>query len=414
MTDSVDDTTVPADGGAIRRTRAAGPGDTVLLISAAGVLGGAERVLLAWAQALERPALLACPPGPLAEAAASAGLRVAPLRDRPLRRRGRSVRAALELAALARDVARLARQHRPAVVVASGRRPLLAAAVAPLAGARVVALHHDLPAAPPSGQHLVTLQHDRPAAPLGAPRLVTLQHDLAGAPQRWALRAASARSAAVVATSGAIARAADPRGRRPGRTHVVHPGVSAAEWALPDPPPEPPRALCLGALVPWKRADLALEIAARTPELALDLAGEPLPGDPPGFAAALHARAARPDLAGRVRFLGALADPRPALAAAHCLLHCAEQEPFGLALVEALAAGRPVVAPAAGGPLEIVTPACGRLYAPGDADAGAAALRAVLADPGLRAGARARAGDFDGRAAARRFAAVVEGIASER
>ena len=76
-------------------------------------------------------------------------------------------------------------------------------------------------------------------------------------------------------------------------------------------------------------------------------------------------------------------------------------------LVEALAAGRPVVAPAAGGPLEIVTPATGRLFAPGDAAAGAAALRAVLDAPPPAAAARARAAAFDRDAAAARFAAVV-------
>ena len=150
------------------------------------------------------------------------------------------------------------------------------------------------------------------------------------------------------------------------------------------------------------------------PELQLDVAGAPLPGDPPGFAAALHERASLPDLGGRVSFLGHVDDPRTALADAHCLLHCADREPFGLALVEALAAGRPVVAPAAAGPLEIVTPACGRLYAPGDADAGAAALRAVLADPDAAAAARERAARFDRAAAARRFAAVVSAAAGDR
>ena len=35
----------------------------VLLVAAAGVLGGAERVLLDWARELLRPTLLACPPG---------------------------------------------------------------------------------------------------------------------------------------------------------------------------------------------------------------------------------------------------------------------------------------------------------------------------------------------------------------
>ena len=351
----------------------------VLFVAAASVLGGAERVLLEWARALERPAVCACPPGPLADAAASSGIEVEPLPERPLRRRGRTGRAALELGGLASDVARLARRRRPAVVVASGRRPLLAAASAPLAGAPLLALLHDLPPGRASGALLHT---------------------------------ASARATALVATSGAIARAVDPAGRRLGRTHVIRPGVDAAGWSLPDPPPGPPRALYLGALVPWKRPDLALEIAARVPELELDFAGASLPGDPPDFEARLRDRAQRPDLAGRVRFLGHVDDPRTALASAHVLLHCADREPFGLALVEALAAGRPVVAPAEAGPLEIVTPACGRLYRPRDTVAGAAALVDVLGDPAAPAAARERARAFDAAAAAGRFAAVVERLAS--
>ncbi len=246
--------------------------------------------------------------------------------------------------------------------MASGPRPLLAAAAAPLAGA---------PAA-------------RAAA--GPARPAPLAGGL--------LRAAYARADAVVATSGAIARATDPAARRLGRTHVIHPGVDLARvGAARRRRAGPPRALVLGALVPWKRPDLALEIAARVPELRARRRRRAAPGRRrPAFAAALRARAARPDLAGRVRFLGALADPRPALAEAHCLLHCADREPFGLALVEALAAGRPVAAPAAGGPLEIVTPACGRLYAPGDADAGAAAVaRGCSPTPRRRRAARARA-----------------------
>ena len=167
------------------------------------------------------------------------------------------------------------------------------------------------------------------------------------------------------------------------------------------------RGALLGALVPWKRADLALEIAARSPGLRLDVAGAPLPGDPPAFAAAL-ARARRATRPARPRApLGAVAEPRAALAEAHVLLHCADAEPFGLALVEALAAGRPVVAPAAGGPLEIVTPAVGRLYAAGDPDAGAAAVFAVLAAPPPPETTRARAAAFDRAEAAARFAAVV-------
>ena len=74
-----------------------------------------------------------------------------------------------------------------------------------------------------------------------------------------------------------------------------------------------------------------------------------------------------------------------------------------MVLLEALASGRPVVAPAAGGPLEIVTAGAGRLYAPGDARAGAEALRAVLATPDPAA-ARRRAEAFPVEASAARLA----------
>ena len=42
-----------------------------------------------------------------------------------------------------------------------------------------------------------------------------------------------------------------------------------------------------------------------------------------------------------------------AVASAHLLLHCADAEPFGMALVEAMAAGRPVVAADNAGPLTV-------------------------------------------------------------
>ena len=106
----------------------------------------------------------------------------------------------------------------------------------------------------------------------------------------------------------------------------------------------------------------------------------------------LRRRAEQPDLAGRVEFAGAVEDPREELAAAACLLHCADAEPFGRVVAEALACGLPVVAPAAGGPAELVDDSCGRLYRPGDPADAAAALSTVLGDrERLSAGARARA-----------------------
>ena len=102
-----------------------------------------------------------------------------------------------------------------------------------------------------------------------------------------------------------------------------------------------------------------------------------------------------PTSAGAVEFTGAVADPRPELARAVCLLHCADAEPFGMVVLESLAAGRPVVVPASAGPAEIVEPACGFLYPPGDAvgrrgrdPASAREPRASGGDGCPRAGAR--------------------------
>jgi glycosyltransferase involved in cell wall biosynthesis len=125
----------------------------------------------------------------------------------------------------------------------------------------------------------------------------------------------------------------------------------------------------------------------------------------------LRRRAAAPDLRGRVTFLGTIAEPHTALARAHLLLHCSDAEPYGLALVEALAAGRPVVAPAAGGPAEIVADGAGALFPPGDADAAAAAVRAVLADRAGPAAARARAErHFDVSASTERLRAALAAL----
>ena len=348
-------------------------GRPVLFLSYSGVLGGAERVLLDCATRLERPAVVACPEGPLAAAARGAGLRVEPLRDRSLRLRGSRGAAVRGLGGLALDAARLARRRRPAVLAAWSARAVLAAAAAPRAGAPLLAVHHDL---------------------------------LPGGSVAAAVRVATLRADAVVATSEAVAREL-----RRGAVTILHPGVDLAAWPALPAPAGPPRALVLGALVAWKRADLALEIAARLPGLELELAGAPLPGDDGGFGAELRERAGRPDLAGRVTFSGALADPRAALGRAHVLLHCADAEPFGMVLLEALASGRPVAAPAAGGPLEILADGAGRLYPPGDAPAGAGAVRALLADTAAPAAARARAERFPVEASAARFAAVVEDLA---
>jgi phosphatidylinositol alpha 1,6-mannosyltransferase len=73
-------------------------------------------------------------------------------------------------------------------------------------------------------------------------------------------------------------------------------------------------------------------------------------------------------------------------------VHSGPHETFGQTLQEAAASGLPVVAPAAGGPLDLVEhEVTGALVRPGDGAAIAAAVARLAADPALRA-AQGRAG----------------------
>jgi glycosyltransferase involved in cell wall biosynthesis len=96
--------------------------------------------------------------------------------------------------------------------------------------------------------------------------------------------------------------------------------------------------------------------------------------------------AAELGIADRVRFLGTRNDVPELLAAADIFCHpnTYPPEPFGIAFVEALQAGLPVVTSAMGGPMEIVSEHCGFLVPPEDNVALADALRRLLTEDRLR------------------------------
>ncbi len=99
----------------------------------------------------------------------------------------------------------------------------------------------------------------------------------------------------------------------------------------------------------------------------------------------LERRAKALGIADRVRFLGERKDV-PALLAASDLF-CQPNtapEPFGIAFVEALYAGLPVVSSATGGAQEIVTDDCGILTPTGDPNALRLALLRLVDDAALR------------------------------
>src|SRR2546421_3014562 len=134
---------------------------------------------------------------------------------------------------------------------------------------------------------------------------------------------------------------------------VIPNGVSLERFSLPRAPVRG-RILMVGRLAPPKRPDLALRALAtvrtRIPEAELLVVGDGLlRPDAERLASDLG-------LDGAVRFLGDRNDVPELLASAECALLASDYEGCPLAVVEAMAAGVPVVATDVGGTGELVQP----------------------------------------------------------
>ena len=169
------------------------------------------------------------------------------------------------------------------------------------------------------------------------------------------------------------------------RAHYL-PNFVAAEKAAPvarvslDTPQDAPLALALGRLHVNKGFDVLLEALARVPRLHLWLAGEgPL-------RAPLERQAAALGIGARVRFLGWREDTAALLAAADFLVCPSRHEPLGNVVIEAWAAGAPVVATASDGPAALIADdETGLLVPVEDAAALASAMQRLADNEALRA-----------------------------
>ena len=256
------------------------------------------------------------------------------------------------------------------------------------------------------------------AARTGLPLVTTLHGtDLRLARSRPAVRAACARvlraSARVTAVSGWLAsEAARFAPDLAGRVAVAPMPVD--DLAFSPGPADRPRdeLLFVGRLDRQKGADVAVRALAglNGPAAALPLR---VVGTGPEQAA-LRRLAGELGVAGRVRWEGQL--PQAELAdryrRAAALVVPGRDEGLGLVAVEGQLSGAPVVAAASGGLLDVVADGrTGRTFPPGQPEALARAVEAVLADPAgtarMAAEARERAaGRFGPAGAARAYAAV--------
>ncbi len=175
------------------------------------------------------------------------------------------------------------------------------------------------------------------------------------------------------------------------KVHVIRDAVDARAFAVAERRTGPrPRILSVGRLVEKKGHSVLLEalaiLAAEDTNFEAVIVGD---GPERGRLEALinrHGLAGRVELRGAatldvVRGLHATSD---IFALASIIAADGDRDGIPVSIMEAMAAGLPVVSTTVSGIPELVSDAVGRLVKPGDAPALAHALGALLADPGAR------------------------------
>jgi glycosyltransferase involved in cell wall biosynthesis len=194
-------------------------------------------------------------------------------------------------------------------------------------------------------------------------RLVAVSHDLASF---LAHRMRLDRSALTVVHNGVPVPVREARNQR-------ERSVLRSALGLPR---EGSLLVAVGNLYAVKDHATLLRALARLDDAHLAIAGRGEEEEP------LRALARDLDLADRLHLLGLRDDVDRLLAAADVFVQPSRSEGLPLALLEAMAAGLPVVATRVGGLPEAVVPGeCGELVPAADPEALAVVLRSLLADP---------------------------------
>jgi glycosyltransferase involved in cell wall biosynthesis len=201
---------------------------------------------------------------------------------------------------------------------------------------------------------------------------------LAGRLFLWIERLMRPLTTAVVCVSdatrrqGLAARACDPS-----RAVVIHNAVDAASFCERAETPGPCRIVSVGRFAYPKDFGTLLDAL----ELVEGDWHAALVGDGPG----LEEVAARVEARGHVEVLGPRGDVSEVLARSDVFVLSSRSEGFPVSILEAMAAGLPVVATDVGGVAEaVVHDETGHLVPPGEPRALAEALERLVADPDLR------------------------------
>jgi glycosyltransferase involved in cell wall biosynthesis len=245
----------------------------------------------------------------------------------------------------------------------------------------------------------------------GAPLVVTahgqdVQNARTSAAARAATRLVVSRAEAVIAVSSWLAnRLAEVVPAVAGKTEVIDCGVDLERFAPSDPAaaraevgwaPDGTAFLCVGSLTERKNVLALARAFERHGSGSLAFVGD---------------GSLRPALEGRagITLAGRVPHDRVAAWLAACDVLCQPSlaEPFGIAALEALAAGKSVVATAVGGPPEFVPPEAGVLVDPADDGALVAALARAAALPRPNPASLAAARDHDLRRQAARVEAIL-------
>lgn len=253
--------------------------------------------------------------------------------------------------ALAMALARIVRREQPDVIHSHNSSPLIATSLATLFMPDVRLIH---------------TEHGRSSSGSRAARV--------------ALRLAGRRTSAIVAVSNDTAAWARDNVGMPGdRIHVIRNGVSTS--AAPRPrSPGGHRGVTVARLEPVKGLGTMIRavagIAARIPDFHLHIFGD---GSERAHLVALTGSLG---LKAHITFHGMCDDVPAALAIGDVFLSSSVSEGISLTILEAMAAGLPIVATAVGGTPELVVDRVnGRLVRSGDPDLFAAAAVELLADP---------------------------------